>query len=103
MGFPPPQTPFAPAITAVAVLPSISPKVNPDVQTPLRSLRPYARTGNAVPEGSSGLGRAYRVGARPGQKLASDGVWFAVSLGGSCHRSPLAVHARYHHAVGGRG
>src|SRR3954452_7166608 len=103
MGFPPLHKPFAPAITAAVVLPSISPKVITDVQTPFRSLRPHARTGNSVPEGSSSLGRAYRVGAHPGQKLASDGGWFAGSLGGPCHRSPLAVHVRHHHAVGGRG
>src|SRR3954454_25109550 len=103
MGFPPLHKPFAPAITAAVVLPSISPKVIADVQTPFRSLRPHTRTGNSVPEGRSGLGRSDRVCARPGQKLAPDGVWLAGSLGGSRHRSPLAVHARHHHAVGGRG
>src|SRR3954454_2443515 len=67
MGFPPLHKPFGPAITAAVGLPSISPKVITDVQTPFRSLRPHTRTGNSVPEGSSSLGRACRVGPRPGK------------------------------------
>jgi type IV secretion system protein TrbL len=56
MGFPQPPTPFVPAIPAAVALPSISPKVNVDVQAPIRALRSHARTRNALSESSPSLG-----------------------------------------------
>ena len=82
MAHQPPRMPFAPAITAAAAHRSISLKGNSLCFKTIRPLRPHARTRDALPEGGASLGRPYRLGAGPGEKLAVDGVRFAGPVGG---------------------
>src|ERR1700687_1692847 len=100
-----PQQPmlFGPAITAVAALPSISPRVSADVQTVFRAIRPNASARNALSEGRASLGRADRLGAGSGQQLAVDGLWLPVVIRRSGFRARLAIRPRYGDAMGGAG
>ena len=66
----------------------------------------YGRTpepGDALSESGASLGRAYRLGAGPGEELAADGVRFADPVGGLGAGSRLAVGARHRHALGRAG
>ena len=72
-------------------------------QTTIRPLRPHARARDALSEGRTGLGRAHRLGTRPGQELAAHGVRFADPVGGLGAQPRLAIGARHHHALGGAG
>src|SRR6266568_1197512 len=87
--------PCAPAITVVAALRSIFPKAGTDVQTTFRAIRPNARARDALSEGCTSLGRAYRLGADPGQQLAVDGVRLSAAIRRSCFRTRLAVNPRH--------
>src|SRR5258707_8168818 len=93
--------PSAAVTVLVADPPLICPTEGTDVQATIRALRPYAGGGDALPEGGSNLGRAYWLGPRPGQKLAVDGIRMLVAVRRACSKPRLAVHPRYHHAVGG--
>ena len=88
----------APATMAAAALPSISPKVNADVQTIFRALRPHAGARNALSEGGTGLGRAHRFCPGSGQQLAADGLWLSAAVRRSRVRrsfgNPCAARSR---------
>ena len=60
-------------------------------RTTFRPLRPHARAGNALSEGRASLGRTHRLGPRPGQELAADGVWLADPVGGLASGARLAI------------
>src|SRR5216683_2908658 len=66
-------------------------------------LRPHAPARDALSESGASLGRAYRLGAGPGEKLAADGIWFTDPVGGLGAQSRLAIIARHRHALGGAG
>ena len=67
----------APPTMAAVALPSISPKVNADVQAIFRALRPHTSARNSLSEGGTSLGRAHRICAGPSQQLAADGLWLS--------------------------
>src|SRR5258705_12943112 len=66
-------------------------------------LRPHAPARDVLSESGASLGRAYRLGAGPGEKLAADGIWLADPVGGLGAQSRLAIIARHRHALGGAG
>src|SRR5450756_1286723 len=103
MAHPPRAMPSAPATPAAAVRPLISGKVNANVQTTIRALRPHAKTRDALSEGGSGLGRADRLGPGSGQKLAADGFWLSAAVERACVRTCVAIPPRHGHAMGGPG
>src|SRR5882724_2271566 len=103
MGLPQQPMLFAPAIMAAVELPSISPKVNTDVQKIFRALRPHPATRNLLSEGGASLGRTHRLGPCSGQKLAADGVRLSSLIQRSRVRSHLAIPARHSDALGGAG
>ena len=71
MGFPPPPTRCVPAIMA-AVRPRSTSRGTADaLPSRLRPLWPHPRARNALPESGAGLGRAHRLGPRPGAQLAA--------------------------------
>ena len=59
---PPAESPLKFSLARMAVRPLISGKVNTDVQTTIRALRPHAKTRDALSEGGTGLGRTDRLG-----------------------------------------
>ena len=71
--------------------PSISPKEGSDVQTTIRSLWPHARARNALSESGASVGRAHRLGAGAGQKLATDGLWFSDPVGTQGSITPWVI------------
>ena len=77
-----PPMPSAAVTVPAADPPLICPREGTDVQATIRALRSLATAGDALPEGGAGLGRAHRLGPRPGQKLAADGVRMPVALRG---------------------
>src|SRR5882672_5518464 len=93
--------PSAAVTVLVADPPLICPMEGTDVQATIRELRSRAGAGDALSEGGAGLGRPHRLGPRPGQKLAVDGIRMLVTVGRACRKPRLAVHPGYHHAVGG--
>src|SRR6516164_3594101 len=85
----------------VAEPPWIYPTERTNVQAIIRTLWPHARTGDALPEGGAGLGRAHRLGPRTGEELAADGVRMPVRCGRTCDSPRLAIDPGHHHTVGG--
>src|ERR1700738_2915459 len=88
-------------IMAAVALPSIFPKVNADVQTIFRPLRPHARARNPVSEGGASLGRTHRLCPDSGRQLAADGFRLSAVIRRPRVRPCLAVGARHGDAVGG--
>ena len=74
-----------------------------DVPPPERALRHHPRAGDAVPEGRAGLGRAHRLGARPGPQLAADGARLPGAGGGLGRGAGLAIDTRQRRALCRRG
>src|SRR6185369_1165421 len=101
MGLPPPPTPSALPIRMEEAPPSISRKESSDVQATIRSLWPHTRARNALSESGASLGRPHRFGARAGEKLAADGLWFPDPIGRARSRYCLAIDPRYRYALGG--
>src|SRR6202051_1627739 len=93
MVYPRQPMPCAPAITVVAALRSIFPKVSADVQTTFRAVRPNARARDALSEGGASLGRADRFSADSGRQLALDGVWLSAAFSRPRFRARLAIHS----------
>ena len=58
---------------AAAEHPSASRRNHEPLQTPQRQILQDPRTGHALSEGRPGLGRAHRLGPRPGAQLAAHG------------------------------
>src|SRR2546430_17316477 len=81
--------PSAAVTVLVADPPWICPMEGTDVQATIHALRSHAGAGDALPEGGAGLGRAYWLGPRSGQKLAVDGIRVVVPCGGGGRRPPF--------------
>src|SRR5579863_4133540 len=93
--------PSAVVTALVAAPPSICPMEGTDVQATIRALRSHAGACDSLPESGAGLGRAHRLGPRPGQKLEADGIRMPVPVGRTRRKPRLAVHPGHDHAVGG--
>ena len=74
-----------------------------DVQACHLALRRDARAGHPLPEGRPGLGRAHRLGPRPGAQLAADGAGLARAVAAACRPSPLDRPLGHDHPLRRRG
>src|SRR3546814_1042143 len=83
-----------------AAPPSTSPKAIADVQKTFYSLRQSTRTRDAISARRSGLGRAYRRRARPGEELAAHGLRFFGPVRQLCGGAGLAIGPRHDRAMG---